>query len=111
MAKRIETFTHSLETVHQTTIGAVAKLCHDVVKADQIFDINCGLVFERAGLRGGVEVNEVPCAFRGLQVRHESATECGFARAGGPSDEYSIAHVERDKSVENKRRHSSRRWQ
>ena len=34
MAKRVENFTHSLETVHQTTIGTVVKLGHDVLQAD-----------------------------------------------------------------------------
>lgn len=81
---------NSLEAIYQTTVRTKLQLLHDVLKVDQIADIEGRLIVEPLGCR--VEVDQVHRPSEGLGMGDEGRAEGGLARPSGACDHYGVTH-------------------
>jgi len=81
LRQKVEVLHEELEAVYQAAVGPEAHLLHDILKANQVLDVEIGLKGELFG--GRVEVDVEAWALVVLQVLDEGGAKGRLARAGG----------------------------
>ncbi len=84
--------THVLEAMDKSAVWSVAKLVHNILNRNEIFDIYGWRMLETVGACGRIEVDEMTGAPRSVKVGHKRGAEGRLSSARWPCNENSVAH-------------------